>query len=68
MISLVISAAGDPDLLAATIRSAAAGPPAARGLPAREVPSRDQVRREVARYIRRHWILDKLYLAGLVRY
>jgi len=31
-------------------------------------PSREQVRREVARYIRRHWILDKLYLAGLVRY
>lgn len=31
-------------------------------------PSRERVRREVARYIRRHWILDKLYLAGLVRY
>jgi hypothetical protein len=53
MISIIIPTAGDPDLLAATIRSAAAGPPAIRGLPAREVPSRDQVRREAARYIRR---------------
>jgi glycosyltransferase involved in cell wall biosynthesis len=31
-------------------------------------PSRERVRQEVSRYIRRHWILDKLYLAGMVRY
>ena len=31
-------------------------------------PTRGRVRREVAAYLRRHWLLDKLYLAGLVRY
>lgn len=31
-------------------------------------PTRERVRREVAAYLRRHWLLDKLYLAGLVRY
>jgi hypothetical protein len=31
-------------------------------------PSRERVRREIARYLGRHWMLDKLYLAGLVRY
>ena len=31
-------------------------------------PSRETVRRQVRRYVQRHWILDKLYLAGLVRY
>lgn len=31
-------------------------------------PSRERVRREIATYLRRHWLLDKLYLAGLVRY
>lgn len=31
-------------------------------------PSRGTVRRELRRYLRRQWLLDKLYLAGLVRY
>jgi glycosyltransferase involved in cell wall biosynthesis len=31
-------------------------------------PRRERVRREIAAYVRRHWVLDKLYLAGLVRY
>lgn len=31
-------------------------------------PSRERVRREIRGYLRRHWVLDKLYLAGLVRY
>jgi len=31
-------------------------------------PRRERIRREIAAYVRRHWVLDKLYLAGLVRY
>jgi glycosyltransferase involved in cell wall biosynthesis len=31
-------------------------------------PTRECIRREIAAYVRRHWVLDKLYLAGLVRY
>jgi GT2 family glycosyltransferase len=31
-------------------------------------PTRERIRRETTRYVRRHWVLDKLYLAGLVRY
>jgi GT2 family glycosyltransferase len=30
--------------------------------------TRECVRRELAGYIRRHWVLDKLFIAGLVRY
>lgn len=33
-----------------------------------DTPRRDHIRREIAAYVRRHWVLDKLYLAGLVRY
>jgi glycosyltransferase involved in cell wall biosynthesis len=32
------------------------------------VPTRERIRDEIAAYLRRHWVLDKLYLAGLVRY
>jgi glycosyltransferase involved in cell wall biosynthesis len=32
------------------------------------VPSARDIRRSVRPYIRRHWLFDKLYLAGLVRY
>jgi glycosyltransferase involved in cell wall biosynthesis len=31
-------------------------------------PTRERIRSEITRYVRRHWVLDKLYLAGLVRY
>lgn len=31
-------------------------------------PRRERIRRELAAYVRRHWVLDKLYLSGLVRY
>lgn len=31
-------------------------------------PSRETIRHELRWYLRRHWIFDKLYLAGLVRY
>lgn len=31
-------------------------------------PTRECIRRAIAAYVRRHWVLDKLYLAGLVRY
>ena len=31
-------------------------------------PSRERVQQEIQGYLRRHWWLDKLYLAGLVRY
>ena len=33
-----------------------------------DTPSRERVRREITSYVRRHWLIDKLYLAGLVRY
>lgn len=33
-----------------------------------DTPRRECIRREIAAYVRRHWVLDKLYLAGLVRY
>jgi glycosyltransferase involved in cell wall biosynthesis len=31
-------------------------------------PSRDRVQREIRGYLRHHWVLDKLYLAGLLRH
>jgi predicted secreted protein len=31
-------------------------------------PSRETTRRELRRYIWRQWIIDKLYLAGIVGY
>lgn len=31
-------------------------------------PSRETTRREISRYLRRQWIIDKLYLVGLVRH
>jgi glycosyltransferase involved in cell wall biosynthesis len=31
-------------------------------------PSREKIRRVLRRYVQRHWMCDKLYLAGLVRY
>lgn len=33
-----------------------------------DTPTRERVRHEIQPYLNRHWMLDKLYLAGLVRY